>query len=118
MLLRAMNVQISSMSACALWVNLTWNLVGMLELSQNLAHFARATCCDVLFAWSEQFRKIARLQMLLKCLGVDKHGVRFTVHGQNHRSAGLVHMVENLPRVPLQFSHRADVLSQTYCHRR
>jgi len=99
---RAMNVQISSISEYAFSVSLTWNLVGMLELSQNLAHFARSTCRDVFFTLSEKSRQVARLQVLLKCLGIYKHGVRLTVHGQNHWSAGLVHMVENLPRIPFQ----------------
>jgi hypothetical protein len=82
MLSRAMNVQISSMSACALLVILTSYFVGVLELSQNPTHFAGATCRDVLFANSEQFRQVASLQMLLICFRVDEHCVRFPVNGE------------------------------------
>src|SRR6266404_6611355 len=111
-----MNVQISSMSACARWVNLTWNLMGMLELSQNLTHFARPTCGDVRFAFSEQLAQVARLQMLFICFRVDEHCVRFPVNGENHGPPGLVHMVKDSPRVPLELTHWANVFSQTYCH--
>src|SRR5258708_2166136 len=56
--------------------------------------------------------------MLLICFRVDEHCVRFSVNGENHGPPGLVHMVKDSPRVPLELTHWANVFSQTYCHGR
>src|SRR6185437_2981915 len=106
-----MNVQISSMSAFALRVTLTWNSVGILELLQKLPHFTLATGGDVFLSGSKQSRQVARLQMLLKGLRIEQDSVRLTILREDDGPAGLVHVVENLLCIPLQVSYWANVFS-------
>src|SRR5262249_12788803 len=101
----AIRIHISSISFSAVLLISTRCFVATLELAHERADGTRPAGSNVSLSRRQQSGHVAGAEVFIEALRIHQDRIRFAIDGQDHGTAGLTDLIEDLSRLPFKFGY-------------